>query len=219
MDLWVFGYGSLMWRPGFEYEEAVRARLDGYSRSFCVYSVHHRGTEKRPGLVLGLDRGGVCHGLAFRIAPRNVRATIDYLNAREQVNGVYRAAYKPAVLAGAELRRVSVLAYLVERAHPSYVAGLPLTAQARVIRGAHGLSGDNVSYVVNTLDHLAQMNIREPRLERLRTLLGPVISRDRELRDEARRHIVWRGRGITPAQLAVRRLRPDQRRRFIYRME
>jgi cation transport protein ChaC len=86
-DLWVFGYGSLMWRPGFAYEEAQHARLTGYRRCFCIYSVHHRGTTERPGMVLGLDRGGACEGIAYRVSAANATQTTRYLRAREQVNG------------------------------------------------------------------------------------------------------------------------------------
>ena len=89
-DLWVFGYGSLMWRPGFAYEEAQRARLVGYRRCFCIYSVHHRGSPERPGLVLGLDRGGACEGIAYRIAAPRADETYQYRRARELINGVYR---------------------------------------------------------------------------------------------------------------------------------
>ena len=91
----MFGYGSLMWRPGFAYEEAQHARLTGYRRCFCIYSVHHRGTPERPGLVLGLDRGGACEGIAYRVAAANAAETARYLRAREQVNGVYREAMCP----------------------------------------------------------------------------------------------------------------------------
>src|SRR5438552_12225970 len=97
-DLWVFGYGSLMWRPGFAYEEAQHARLVGYRRCFCIYSVHHRGTPERPGMVLGLDRGGACEGIAYRVAAANVAATTRYLREREQINGVYRDVLVPVRL-------------------------------------------------------------------------------------------------------------------------
>src|ERR1700757_859148 len=89
-DLWVFGYGSLIWRPGFDYLEARRAKLIGEHRSLCVYSFVHRGTPEKPGLVLGLDRGGACRGIAFRIAGKHRAATIAYLREREQVTPVYR---------------------------------------------------------------------------------------------------------------------------------
>ena len=98
-DTWVFGYGSLMWNPGFAYAEARRARLTGYHRAFCIYSIHYRGTERRPGLVLGLDRGGVCEGIAFRLAPETRAATLAYLRRRELIYGVYREALVPVHLA------------------------------------------------------------------------------------------------------------------------
>src|SRR5690606_16489729 len=94
-DLWVFGYGSLMWRPGFVYEEVRRATLVGYRRCFCIYSTHHRGSSARPVLVLGLDRGGACHGMAFRVEAEQRREVLAYLGGREQINGVYRDTLAP----------------------------------------------------------------------------------------------------------------------------
>src|ERR1700736_3749246 len=89
-DLWVFGYGSLMWRPGFDFIEQVPARLIGEHRALCVYSFDHRGTPEKPGLVLGLDRGGACRGIAFRVRDTQRHATIEYLRSREQTTNVYR---------------------------------------------------------------------------------------------------------------------------------
>jgi cation transport protein ChaC len=171
-DLWVFGYGSLMWRPGFVWEEARRARLNGYRRCFCIYSVHHRGTLRRPGVVLGLDRGGTCEGIAFRVAAANAAATTRYLRAREQIYGVYRDVYAPIELTEAPPRTVRALTYVAERAHPNY-ARLPAAALARLIREGKGVSGANVDYFVNTLRHLAELGIRERALERLAVLVGP----------------------------------------------
>ena len=176
-DLWIFAYGSLMWRPGFASEEVVHARLTGWRRSFCIYSRFHRGSSRRPGLVLGLDRGGVCEGLAFRVAARNARETLRYLRDREQVASVYREALVPVTLMSGERAEVMALTYLVERAHPSYAGQLPLAEQAHFIRGAVGRSGNNIDYLANTLAHLNQLGIRERELERLQTLVGTHVAR------------------------------------------
>jgi cation transport protein ChaC len=172
-DLWVFAYGSLMWRPAFAFEEKRRARVTGYHRAFCVYSVHHRGTPRRLGLVLGLDRGGTCEGVAYRIAAAEAAATRAYLRARELVNGVYREALLPIELeppAG----QAMALAYIVERAHHTYAGRLPPAVQARLIRGANGVSGANLDYLLNTVRHLAELGIRERALERLVATVGPL---------------------------------------------
>lgn len=176
-DLWIFGYGSLMWRPGFPFERAVHARLTGWRRCFCIYSTHHRGSADRPGLVLGLDRGGVCDGVAYRV-PRSAAAeTLAYLRAREQVNGVYRERLLPATSGDARHEHILVRAYVVERAHPSYAGDLELDEQARLIRAARGLSGPNLDYLINTLAHLRQLGIRERYLERLLAIAGPHFAR------------------------------------------
>src|SRR5580704_17880501 len=116
-DLWVFGYGSLIWRPGFEFIERVPARLIGEHRALCVYSFVHRGTPEKPGLVLGLDRGGACRGVAFRIPEMKRGETVAYLRAREQVTSVYRAVMRSVWLEDAARERVSALAYVVDRGH------------------------------------------------------------------------------------------------------
>jgi cation transport protein ChaC len=218
--LWVFGYGSLMWRPGFPYLEAVHARLIGYRRCFCIYSIHHRGTPSRPGMVLGLDRGGSCEGVAFRVAPDLADATLGYLREREQVTGVYREAHLPVTLMKPARPEVMAVAYLVERAHPSYAGALPLATQARLIRGARGSSGVNLDYVVNTVNHLAQLGIRERELERLVTVIGPLVAKGRGENSEAPRALALM-RAATTAGCAVdvpvQRMRLNERMRFAYR--
>lgn len=174
--LWIFAYGSLMWRPGFASEETRRARLPGYHRAFCVYSVHHRGSLARPGLVLGLDRGGRCEGIAYRVAPGEAAATLSYLRAREQVTSVYREVHVPVILADGDPGEARAVAFVVEPAHPSYAGRLPLGTQARLVRGAKGRSGINLDYLVNTLAHLRDLGVSEPRLERLLTVAGPFAS-------------------------------------------
>lgn len=220
-DLWVFGYGSLMWRPGFSHIEKVRARLTGYSRRFCVTSVHHRGSAARPGLVLGLDRGGVCDGVSYRVAASEARNVLDYLRAREQVNGVYREALLPVEIAGGGGRSVRAVAYLVERAHPSYAGHLPLKVQARLICGARGLSGVNLDYVINTLRHMSELGIRERELERLMVELGGYFARDANEGLISPRAEVMRRLALRQGHVEgwVRRMRPDARRRFGYRQK
>src|SRR5918999_590389 len=123
-DLWVFGYGSLMWRPGFDFVERVDARLIGAHRALCVYSFVHRGTPERPGLVLGLDRGGACRGIAFRVAAKRRPATVKYLRDREQTTAVYRELVRGIALDGKPERRVDALCYAVDRGHPQYAGRL-----------------------------------------------------------------------------------------------
>lgn len=172
MDLWVFGYGSLMWRPGFAYEEAVPAGLCGAHRALCVYSIVHRGTARRPGLVLGLDAGGSCQGLAFRVARSRAREARHYLQRREQVTRVYRNVVRRVALLDGSGRDVRALTHVVDRRHPQYAGRLPLPAQARLVRRGRGRSGANVDYLVYTLRHLEEMGIEDKPLRRLLSLFG-----------------------------------------------
>jgi len=122
-ELWVFGYGSLMWRPGFEHTERVPARLVGLHRSMCVYSFVHRGTPEKPGLVLGLDRGGACRGIAYQVAAGHRDETMRYLREREQTTKVYVEAMRRITLATAPPRDITALVFLVDRSHPQYANG------------------------------------------------------------------------------------------------
>jgi cation transport protein ChaC len=169
-DLWVFGYGSLMWRPGFPFVERRHARIYGYHRSLCVYSHIHRGTPDRPGLVLGLDRGGCCHGVAFRVAAAEAAATIHYLREREQVTGVYRERHLPAELEDGGT--VPALAYVVDRRHPQYAGRLPEGELLRLVRQGAGVSGANPDYVRSTHEHLLDMGVKDPILQRLAAALA-----------------------------------------------
>src|SRR4051794_16865913 len=119
-DLWVFGYGSLMWRPGFDFIDRVEARLTGAHRALCVYSFDHRGTPERPGLVLGLDHGGACRGIAYRVAAAKRAGTIAYLREREQVTNVYRECVRRIVLRSDPQHSIEALCYVVNRSHPQY---------------------------------------------------------------------------------------------------
>lgn len=151
-DLWVFGYGSLMWRPGFVHEEVQPALVRGYHRSLCIFSHVHRGTPDRPGLVLGLDRGGSCRGLAFRVSGSLRDQTLAYLREREQVTSVYREVLLNTRLEDG--RTVKCVAYAVDVNHSQYAGRLNDDERVRLVGQGHGMSGANVDYVRATHDHL-----------------------------------------------------------------
>ncbi|MEA2975502.1 MAG: glutathione-specific gamma-glutamylcyclotransferase [Alphaproteobacteria bacterium] len=166
-DLWVFAYGSLMWRPGFEFIERAPARVIGAHRGLCVLSHVHRGTPEQPGLVLGLDRGGTCRGLAFRIAAPLRAQTLSYLRAREQVTNVYRECLRSAWLLGEPERRVEALCYVVDRGHPQYAGRLSLDEQLHLVRQGHGHAGPNREYVLSTVKELEAQGFRDANLHLL----------------------------------------------------
>ncbi len=170
-DLWVFGYGSLIWKPGFAFLEQTPARLIGEHRSLCIYSMVHRGTYERPGLVLGLDRGGACQGVAFRVAQKNRTSTIAYLREREQVTGVYREVMRSIWLMGDARERVRALVYVADRSHDQYAGRLTLEEQLRLVKQGHGAYGDNTEYVISTVAALETQGIRDVPLHRLAALL------------------------------------------------
>jgi cation transport protein ChaC len=171
-ELWVFGYGSLMWRPGFAYLERVPARLIGLHRSLCVLSFVHRGTPERPGLVLGLDRGGMCRGIAFRVAAAARGTTIDYLRAREQVTSVYVETVRQIELEEHARRRVRALCYIVDRSHVQYAGRMTLAESLHHVRQGHGKSGANRDYVIETVRALETLGYRESELHLLAERLG-----------------------------------------------
>jgi glutathione-specific gamma-glutamylcyclotransferase len=170
-DLWIFGYGSLIWRPGFDYLEARRAKLIGEHRALCIYSFVHRGIPEKPGLVLGLDRGGACQGMAYRVAEARRDEIIAYLRAREQVTSVYREVVRSVWLDGDARERVSAIAYVADRGHEQYAGRLSLDEQLHLVRGGHGSSGANDEYVIETVTALEAMNIRDSQLHRLAAML------------------------------------------------
>jgi cation transport protein ChaC len=163
-ELWVFGYGSLMWRPGFAFAEAQPALLKGAHRALCVYSIVHRGTHAEPGLVLGLDRGGACKGVGFRVTAGAEDETVAYLRGREQVTDVYVEAVRPVRLLDGPGRVLRALTYLVDRNHAQYAGDLPLEAQIRIVKAGKGQAGGNVEYVMKTLRHLEEADVHDPLL-------------------------------------------------------
>jgi cation transport protein ChaC len=164
-EQWVFGYGSLMWRPGFACLERQAATLHGRRRAFCIYSVHHRGTPQRRGLVLGLAPGGSVRGIAYRVAGADWPGVHDYLMEREQPTETYLEACVAVRLADG--RRVRCLAFLSDTRHPQWAGALSLERQAELIAGAEGLSGRNVEYLADLVAHLREEGVRDRAMERL----------------------------------------------------
>ncbi len=165
MAMWVFGYGSLLWNPGFEIAESVIGRLPGYARSFCMRSIHHRGTVDRPGLVLALDQmtGTACDGIALRVASGQEDRTLAYLRERELISSAYVEKNLDVQLDDG--RAVSALVYVIDADHAQYCGGLPLEEQAQIIAAAIGGMGPNTEYLFNTASHLAEIGLHDPSLE------------------------------------------------------
>ncbi len=176
MTMWVFGYGSLVWNPGFEVQERVIASLSGYHRSFCMRSIHHRGTDENPGLVLALDeaKGIVCRGVGLSVATEKQDEVLAYLRERELISSAYLEKFLDIELSDG--RRVEAVTYVVDPHHVQYCGGLALEEQARIIAQAVGGRGPNTEYLFNTTAHLNELGIMDEDLEwlvdRVRNLNG-----------------------------------------------
>jgi cation transport protein ChaC len=164
-DLWVFGYGSLIWQPGFEFEDSALAWVYGYHRALCIFSHVHRGTPQQPGLVLGLDQGGSCQGVAFRIAKTHRDKTLAYLRDRELVTSVYLE--KTLRLHFADGDSAFGLAYVADQTHCQYAGRLSIEEMTRMIAEGVGINGDNPAYVRNTYEHLQRLNIHDEELKEI----------------------------------------------------
>lgn len=176
MSMWVFGYGSLLWNPGFDVEQRVIATLPDYGRSFCMRSIHHRGTVAAPGLVLALDQqlGKACEGVALQVAAGQEAQTLAYLRERELISSAYVEKELPVQLVDG--REVTALVYVIDEAHEQYCGDLALEEQAQIIAQAVGGRGPNTEYLYNTADHLALVGLHDPALEwlaaRVREIAG-----------------------------------------------
>ena len=172
-DLWVFGYGSLLWKTGFEYAERRLATLHGFSRSFCMSSVHYRGTPEAPGLVLALDPDPdmACQGVAFRVEQKLADTTLAYLRERELISSAYVEQFHPVSFHSGG--QADAVCYVINRDHPQYRGGLTLDQQADIIARAQGSTGKNWEYLLNTVAHLDEMQISDPDL----TLLAEKVKK------------------------------------------
>lgn len=159
--LWVFGYGSLLWKPGFEVAEARLARLDGFRRRFCMWSIHHRGSVADPGLVLALEPhdDGACRGMAFRVEDAQADDVVAYLRERELVSSAYVETVLPLTLDDGQ--KIAALAYVMDPGHPQYTGDLSLERQAEIIAGATGGMGPNCEYLWNTAAHMREVGIED----------------------------------------------------------
>jgi cation transport protein ChaC len=171
-DLWVFAYGSLMWRPDFPFVDRVESRLVGAHRALCVYSFVHRGTPERPGLVLGLDRGGMCIGRLYRIGHADADQVAEYLHQRELITGCY--VPKHVTLRLQDGGKTQGLTYVADRTHYQYAGKLPDATIAGVIRHATGVMGSNRDYLRNTVRHLEEMGIADTSLHRILKLVEQI---------------------------------------------
>ncbi len=169
MTMWVFGYGSLLWDPGFPVAQSRVATLSGYARSFCMRSVHHRGTSAAPGLVLALDEqsGAVCRGLALAVRDGDEARTLTMLRERELISSAYLEKDLPVT--PADGKPVTAVTYVIDAAHAQYCGGLALEEQATIIAGAIGRRGPNSEYLFNTVRLLADIGLHDPDLAWLAT--------------------------------------------------
>ncbi len=168
-DLWVFGYGSLMWRPDFPHRERHFGVVHGYHRAFCIYSHIHRGTRERPGLVLGLDNGGSCKGVAYRVRAADAETVVEYLIHREMVTRVYTPRWVTVRIGG---RSVRAHTYTAAHNHVQYAGKLTPELAARCIRDNTGRSGNNSEYLRNTVAHLEELGIDVAPMRRLQRLVA-----------------------------------------------
>ena len=167
-DLWVFGYGSLMWRPDFPHLERHFGIVHGFHRAFCVYSHVHRGTRERPGLVLGLDNGGSCKGVAYRVRAADAETVVDYLIRREMVTRVYTPRWVTVRIGNQTVRAHT---YTAAHNHVQYAGKLSPDEAARFIKNNAGRSGDNVEYLLNAVTHLDELGIADGPLHTLKDLV------------------------------------------------
>ena len=163
-DLWIFGYGSLMWSPCFDYTQKALGRAHGYHRALCILSTRYRGTQTKPGLVMGLCRGGSCWGMAYRIDALRLRRALARLWYREMPRRVYEPRLIPIRIGS---RTVRALAFVADPTHPAYVRELDLHGRARLVAQGIGERGRCVDYIRNTLEHMLELGVNDPHLARI----------------------------------------------------
>jgi len=179
---WLFGYGSLMWKPAFSYVERRKVTLHGWHRQFCMWMRLGRGTPEQPGLMLALDRGGTTHGVAFRLAQSEERAELLLVWRREMFRGAYHSRW---VTLATDEGPVHAITLVVNREHDQYAAGIDEDEVVEHIATAHGPLGSSSEYLFETLAHLEELGLRDRRLERVRRSLVERLQFRHEVRSSA----------------------------------
>jgi cation transport protein ChaC len=169
-DFWFFAYGSLMWNPEFEYLRRENARLHGYHRCLCLWSVEYRGSLEQPGLVMGLDRGGACVGQAYLISAQSAPEIIDKLNEREMITGAYQSSLKPLKLNSG--KKVNGVCLIARQDHPQYAPGLDHQTIIDIVRKARGKRGSNIEYVLKTAHKMQELGMNDRGLKAILQALG-----------------------------------------------
>ena len=164
-DLWVFGYGSLMWAPGFPYKDRSVGLLRGYHRALCILSTRYRGTHRQPGLVMGLCRGGSCWGMAFRVPAVRIAVALARLWSREMPRRVYKARLVPVRISRG--RKVRALAFIADPGHAQYTRELDLHSRAQLVAQGVGERGRCTDYIRHTLEHMYALGVSDPHLARV----------------------------------------------------
>jgi len=174
-DLWIFGYGSLMWRPEFRYERKSVGLLKGYHRALCILSTRYRGTARKPGLVMGLCRGGSCWGMAFRIPAQRVPYVLAKLWAREMLRRVYEPKLLPVRVDSG--RKVRALAFVADAGHPQFMRELDLHGRAQLVAQGIGQRGRCTEYIRRTLEHMYDLGVTDPHLAKVLETAEAIRSR------------------------------------------
>ena len=185
-DLWVFGYGSLMWSPGFRCSHKSAGKVHGYHRSLCVYSHRYRGTPRRPGLVMGLCRGGSCWGMVFRVPAARAARVLTYLWRREMRNVVYQPRFVRVRIRGD--REIRALAFVADAGHRQFAGDLDVEHTARLVALGVGERGPNIDYLSYTLAHMHELGVRDPHLDRILLAALALQSARRKLQRKIRQN-------------------------------
>lgn len=179
-ELWVFGYGSLIWDPGFVFDDVRIARLEGFHRRFCLRSELGRGSVEKPGLMLGLDRGGSCESLAFRVAPDVLETETRLLWQREMLRHTYAPTYVPLATATGP---ITALTFIIDPTCVNYRDNLSQSEAALLLATGEGIFGSSFDYIDNLVRHLDAFGIHD---DKVRTLHRQVLEQRQTLPAENR---------------------------------